>query len=79
MSGQMCWLPVNPANGENILHLRTNPGEDWRPYQAFPQYAVPDYNIPEGSKGWATYQKLKRAGWKLVASTQANRQFISLR
>lgn len=68
MSGQMCWLSVNQSNGENILYLRTNSSEDWQPYKAFPQYAVPDYDIPGGSRGWATYQKLVRAGWKLVPS-----------
>lgn len=74
MSGQMCCLPINQLNGEKILHLRTNPSQDWQPFKNYPQYAVPDYNIPGGSKGWATYQKLLRAGWKLIPSTQANKE-----
>lgn len=78
MSRQMCWLSVNQANEEKILHLRTNPNADWRPYEAYPQYAVPDYEISGGSRGWATYQKLLRAGWKLVPSAQVNKQFVLL-
>ncbi len=65
---QMCWLPVMGTSGEKILHLRTAPNQPWRPYTAFPEYAVPDYEIPGGSKGWATYQKLMSAGWNLAAS-----------
>ncbi|MUL37197.1 hypothetical protein [Gloeocapsopsis dulcis] len=76
MSGQMCWLPTPQANEENILHLRTHSSEDWRPYKAFIQYAVPDYEIPGSSKGWATYQKLLRSGWTLVPATQANKRFV---
>ncbi|MBD2004467.1 MULTISPECIES: hypothetical protein [Cyanophyceae] len=68
MMKQMCWLPVMGTSGEKILHLRTAPNQPWRPYTAFPEYAVPDYEIPGGSKGWATYQKLMSAGWNLVAS-----------
>ncbi|MBD0390676.1 MAG: hypothetical protein ICV54_30310, partial [Nostoc sp. C3-bin3] len=30
------------------------------------------YQIPNGSKGWATYQKLLKAGWTLVPSARAN-------
>ena len=68
MSGQMCWLPALGNGEEKVLHLRANPSHPWRPYQACPQYAVPDYTIPGGSKGWATYQKLIRAGWALIPS-----------
>jgi hypothetical protein len=57
MAGQMCWLPQSGKDGEKILHLRTAPHEAWRPYTAFGQYAVQDYDIPGGSKGFATYQK----------------------
>lgn len=68
MAGQMCWLPVMGRDGEKILHLRTNPSEPWKPYRSCPQFAVPDYNTPNGSKGWATYQKLMRAQWTLISS-----------
>lgn len=71
MSGQMCWLPPLGADADKILHLRTNPSQPWRPYTAYPQYVVPDYRIPGGSKGWATYQKLMRANWTLVPSAKA--------
>ncbi|MEM1394771.1 MAG: hypothetical protein AAF757_12560 [Cyanobacteria bacterium P01_D01_bin.116] len=69
---RMCWLSKSGQNGEKILHLQTAPNEPWRPYTAFRQIAVPDYKIPGGSKGWATYQKLLKAGWTIVASTRAN-------
>lgn len=68
MQRQMCWLSRFGTTEEKILHLRTAPHEAWRPYTAFPQYAVPDSRIPGGSKGWATYQKLRQAGWVLIAS-----------
>lgn len=69
MSGQMCWLARLGGNGEKILHLRIAPPEPWRPYTAFPQYAVPDYREAKGSQGWATYQKLRSKGWILVPSS----------
>ncbi len=68
MAGQMCWISAFGTNGQKILHLQIAPNQPWRPYTAFPQIALPDYREPGGSKGWATYQKLIRAGWKLVAS-----------
>lgn len=72
MLRQMCWLSKSGSEGEKILHLQTAPSEPWRPYTAFPQFAVPDYPIPGGSKGWATYQKLLKAGWNLIPSARAN-------
>ena len=72
MYRQMCWLSKSDESGEKILHLQTAPNQPWRPYTACPQYAVPDYQIPGGSKGWATYQKLLKAGWTLVPSARAN-------
>ncbi len=71
MQGQMCWLSRYGDDGEKILHLQTQIDRSWRPYTAFPQLAVPDYRIPGGSKGWATYQKLMKAGWNLVPSARA--------
>jgi len=68
MLKQMCWLPRLGSSGEKILHLRTEPRQPWRPYTAFPQYAAFDYPEPGGSKGWATFQKLRTQGWNLVAS-----------
>lgn len=73
MNKQMCWLSKTGVDGEKILYLQVVPHEPWRPYTDFPQYAVPDYRIPGGSKGWATYQKLRQAGWSLVHSAQAQK------
>ena len=73
MAGQMCWLPAFGTNGTKILHLQTASNQPWRPYTAFPQISVPDYREPGGSKGWATYQKLMKAGWKLVTSAEVMR------
>jgi hypothetical protein len=73
MQRQMCWLSCSAGDGEKILHLRNAPHEPWRPYTAFPQFVVPDYRIPGGSKGWATYQKLLKAGWDLVPSALAHK------
>ena len=70
MLRQMCWLS-HGDNGEKILHLQTAPHQPWRPYTAFPQFAVSDYREPGGSKGWATYQKLLKAGWTLVPTARA--------
>jgi hypothetical protein len=56
----------------------------WRTYTytAFPQYAVPDYKVANGSKGWATYQSLLKAGWTegataLFKGVFGNREFRS--
>ncbi len=68
MVNEMCWLAPLGSNRAKILHLRTTANAPWRPYTAFPQYAAPDYPVPGGSKGWATYQKLRQAGWTLLPS-----------
>jgi hypothetical protein len=78
MLKQMCWLPVNGPNSEKVLHLRTQPHQPWQPYTLCPQYAAPDYEIAGGSKGWATYQKLLRAGWTLVATNTAMQESLPL-
>jgi hypothetical protein len=72
MHRQMCWLSKSGGDGDKILYLQTEPSQPWRPYTAFGHFAVPDYQIPGGSKGWATYQKLLKAGWTLVPSARAN-------
>ncbi|MBW4663427.1 MAG: hypothetical protein KME01_04375 [Chroococcus sp. CMT-3BRIN-NPC107] len=71
MAGKMCWLSRSGGDGEKILHLQTLTDRSWRPYTAFPHICVPDYRVPGGSKGWATYQKLMKAGWTLVPSARA--------
>jgi hypothetical protein len=73
MLKQMCWLPRLGGNGEKILHLRTEARQAWRPYTAFPQYAALDYLEPGGSKGWATFQKLRTQGWNLVTTEEGQR------
>ncbi|HEY9696246.1 MAG TPA: hypothetical protein V6D10_03220 [Trichocoleus sp.] len=70
MTGQMCWLAGFGTNGTKILHVRTAPNQPWQSYQLFPG-AVPDYVVPGGSKGWATYQKLFREGWTLISTAEA--------
>ncbi|MEG3439046.1 hypothetical protein V0288_18115 [Pannus brasiliensis CCIBt3594] len=78
MSGQMCWLSRFGGDGEKILHLRLASNEAWKPYTSMPRYSVPDYkDMPTGSKGWATYQKLFKAGWTLVPSPQYNYSYPS--
>lgn len=77
MLKQMCWLPTFASKGQKILHLRTDPHQPWRPYTAFPQYSVPDYPIPGGSKGWATYQKLFKEGWNLEKSNQSHASVLA--
>lgn len=74
MKGQMCWLSNSGLDGEKILHLRLNYNDAWTPYTAMPRYSVPDYrDFANGSKGWATFQKLLKAGWKLIPNSEVNR------
>lgn len=72
MAGQMCWMSSLGTNQEKVLHLRRSPHDPWLPYTAFPQFRVPDYPVPGGSKGWSTYQKLRQAGWALIPTAQAH-------
>lgn len=73
---RMKWMSSYSGDQEKILHIsEIKIGEDGRefwtpfaPYTKCPHLAVPDYKIPKGSKGWATYQKLFKAGVKLIAS-----------
>lgn len=73
MTGQMCWLAESGEKAAKVLHLRLSPQEPWQPYTHFPRHAVPDYPIPGGSLGWATYQKLLKAGWPLVSVADAKK------
>lgn len=67
--GQMAWL-YGRSPDLRILHLNVD-GSGWRPYTHFAQYSVPDYKEKGGSKGWATYQKLRQQGWELVETAVA--------
>lgn len=69
MAGQMCWL-AGLGEGAKILHLREQPHQPWTPYTSS-RHRVPDLRVPGASKGWTTYQKLRAAGWLLVATDQA--------
>lgn len=75
---QMAWLSAFGTNGTKILHLRESPTDPWRRYTQYPQYCVPDYPIPKGSKGWATYQKLFKCGWVLISTEEAERSLQEL-
>ncbi|UBF25932.1 hypothetical protein K9N68_31075 [Kovacikia minuta CCNUW1] len=61
--GQMLWK----LEGEDrALYLRHDASEPWRPYEEFPQYALPD---PEGfSKGIATFLALLKQNWTAIKS-----------
>jgi hypothetical protein len=67
--GQMAWL-YGQSPKYRILHLNVD-GSGWRSYTHFQRYSVPDYKEKGGSKGWATYQKLRQAGWELVETAVA--------
>jgi hypothetical protein len=67
---EMSWLSCNGNELKVALHLREYPHQPWRVYSASP-YGVPDYKIPGGSKGWATFQKLRKIGWTLISKEQA--------
>ncbi|MBW4699764.1 MAG: hypothetical protein KME03_18075 [Aphanocapsa lilacina HA4352-LM1] len=74
MAGQMCWLSKSVLGGDKVLHLRLEAGRPWLPYIAYSMLAVPDHKIPKGSKGYATFQKLLKAGWQVVPSGEQMRE-----
>ena len=67
----MCWIKDRRDPRRIILHLREYSYQPWKPYNSS-SYSVPDYRIPNGSKGWATFQHLRAIGWTLVPTAQAN-------
>lgn len=68
MLGEMMWRN-DPRRRQLILFLRTNKSDRWQPYHAS-KHSVPDYKIAGGSKGWATFQHLKKQGWQLLPTEQ---------
>lgn len=64
---EMCWLPYQGKQSQIVLHLREYPYQSWKVYTASP-HAVPDHKVPGGSKGWATFQKLRQISWTLISS-----------
>jgi hypothetical protein len=61
-AGQMLW---KLEASERVLHLRHDASEPWRPYQDFPQYALPD--PPGFSAGYATFISLLQKNWQAIA------------
>ena len=76
MNKQMCWLYDQKNRDVMILHLRESAYQSWQPYSAYDKYSVPDYRIPGGSKGWATFQHLRRLNWQLIPTSKAKNHFI---
>lgn len=74
---QMCWLPFNENQLKIVLYLREYSHQSWQVYTVSP-YAVPDYKVPGGSKGWATFQKFRKIGWKIISSQEANYSLSAL-
>lgn len=72
--GQMCWRR-EAGNSRLVLHVQEAPNKPWRPYHTTP-YKVADYNIPGGSKGWATYQRLRKLGWELIATPKEEHELL---
>ncbi len=75
MTGQLCWLPKFSSSGKLALHLRLESFHPWKSYTAFPGLCIPDYPIPNGSKGWATCQRLLHAGWIAIPTHRARNSF----
>lgn len=73
MAGQLCWLPKFGSRGTLALHLRLEPYHPWKPHTAFPHLCSPDYPIANGTKGWATCQKLLASGWTAISTEQARK------
>ena len=71
---KMAWLASAFGDNTKILFLQPELTQPFRPYTAFPHLKVPDHKIKGGSKGWATYQKLFKAGWELVPSDKVRDQ-----
>lgn len=74
MPGQMCWLSSFSSDGDLVLHLRTDSSKPWQVYTLCREFAVPDYDIPRGSRGWATFQKLLKQGWEVIPTAKARNQ-----
>lgn len=63
---EMCWLPCRGNQSNIVLHLREYPHQSWEIYSVS-LHVVPDHKVPGGSKGWATFQKLRQNGWTLIS------------
>jgi hypothetical protein len=63
--GQMLWK--REGLEDCVLHLRHHHFEQWKPFEAFPEYALPD--PPEFSKGYCTFRSLMRQGWTVIPNS----------
>jgi hypothetical protein len=63
--GQMLWK--REGLDDCVLHLRHHHFEPWKPFETFPEYALPD--PPEFSKGYSTFRSLMRQGWTVIPSS----------
>lgn len=60
----MTWNPAGKCNGG--LHVMDDKGI-WRSYKQLPKFLkAPNYNVPNGSDGYATMQVLLKNGWQIV-------------
>lgn len=66
-AGKMKWMSQESGT-DKILYLKLPGSDRWLPYTHFPLLNKKDYDTPKGSKGWATYQKLRLLGWELESS-----------
>ena len=62
--GLLAWLPVGDENSEKILHLKPVGATKFTVCTQHPMLSKPDYQVPSGSKGYATMQHLLKCGWK---------------
>lgn len=63
MAGRLCWVSPSGEDATKILYLQSAIGQPWKPYTSYPGLTTADYQIPGGSRGYATFQKLLKAGW----------------
>jgi len=71
----MCWKASASTYGELVLHLYVD--GNWKPYTQCPNYAIADYTVPKGSKGYATMQRLLKLGWKIVPAPNSQTDSLS--
>ena len=76
MPGQMCWLNKF-GSAHKVLHLRLQAHHPWKPYNLMQGLSVPDYDIPGGSEGMATFHALNKVGWQIVATQDAYKLTIA--
>ncbi len=63
--GKMQWRSLTPE-GEKVLYIQEKEDSPWIHYNAS-KHALPDPDARH-SKGWCTFQKLHKLGWKLICS-----------